>query len=75
MVRFKVYRAKSCVQFHYPTATSGLFFILVTIGCGATSSENCTYFESSAAPDGGCVGKICKCNTDICQVSVLYYLG
>merc|ERR1719510_408423 len=39
-----------------------------TIGCGATSSENCTYFENTAVADGGCVGIICKASTDICQI-------
>jgi len=39
-----------------------------TIGCGASSSENCTYFEVSTAPLGSCIGKICKCNSNICQM-------
>lgn len=39
-----------------------------TIGCGSTSSENCTYFEVSGAPTGPCNGKICKCNSNICQM-------
>ena len=38
------------------------------MGCGASSSENCTYFEGSSLATGECTGKICKCSTDICQV-------
>ena len=42
----------------------------VTLGCGSTSSQNCTYFQSSATnqPAGQCAIKICKCSSDICQV-------
>lgn len=39
-----------------------------TIGCGSTSSENCTYFEVSAAAQGPCNGRVCKCSTNICQM-------
>lgn len=39
-----------------------------TLGCGATSSENCTYFEVATAPTGPCAGKVCKCNSNICQM-------
>ena len=50
---------------------SEIFFILVTIGCGGSSSENCTYFEvSSLTTTGACSGKICKLSSDICQVSI-----
>ena len=46
-------------------------FILVTLGCGGKSSQNCTYFESSTAPGAGACGiTICECSTDICQVSL-----
>ncbi len=33
--------------------------------------QNCTYFQSSATAlvSGQCTLKICKCSTDICQVS------
>ena len=40
----------------------------VTLGCGASSSENCTYFEVTGANDGPCSAEICKCSDDICQV-------
>ena len=46
---------------------------LVTTGCGSSSSENCTYFEVSGANDGPCVGKICKCSSNICQVRFSKY--
>jgi len=40
-----------------------------TIGCGGTSSENCTYFEvSSLTTTGPCKGRICKLSSDICQI-------
>jgi len=40
-----------------------------TIGCGGSSSENCTYFEvSSLTTTGACSGKICKLSSDICQI-------
>ena len=44
------------------------FLLLVATGCGSSSNENCTYFEVSGAVDGACVGQICKCNDNICQV-------
>jgi hypothetical protein len=41
----------------------------VTLGCGGTSSQNCTYFESSGTVGAGqCAATICKCSSDICQV-------
>ena len=52
------------------TEFHGIFsFFSVTSRCGATSSENCTYFESSGAESGACRLKICKCSSNICQVS------
>ena len=48
------------------------FSLPVSLGCGATSSENCTYFEStsnSGTNAGACRMKLCKCSPDICQVS------
>ncbi len=48
-----------------------LFFLSpckVTIGCGATSSENCTYFTSSTVTNGQCCATICPCGDNICQV-------
>ena len=49
--------------------------IVVTTGCGSSSSENCTYFEVSGANDGPCVGKICKCSSNICQVRFSKYIA
>jgi len=39
------------------------------IGCGKTSSENCTYFESTGSEAAGaCTIKICPCSSGICQL-------
>ena len=46
-----------------------LFPSKVTVGCGATSSENCTYFEVTGAIAGACRMNICKQN-NICQVGI-----
>ena len=37
-----------------------LLFPTVSIGCGRTSSENCTYFESTGSEVGNCGITICK---------------
>lgn len=40
-----------------------------TLNCGGTSAENCTYFDSSTSVNtGACRAKICKLNTNICQI-------
>ncbi len=39
-----------------------------TIGCGGTSSENCTYFQSGGSEIGQCCATICPCGDNICQV-------
>ncbi|XP_059097431.1 uncharacterized protein LOC131891786 [Tigriopus californicus] len=39
-----------------------------SVGCGGTSNENCTYFESSGISSGACRVKICRCNDNICQL-------
>lgn len=39
-----------------------------TENCGATSNENCTYFESTGSEIGACRLKICPCNDNICQL-------
>merc|ERR1712001_100514 len=41
---------------------------IFSVGCGASSSENCTYFEVTGANDGPCSAEICKCSDDICQI-------
>merc|ERR1719445_2730462 len=41
------------------------------LNCGATSSENNTYFESTGSETGSCNLKICPCNDNICQVLFL----
>ena len=41
----------------------------VTLNCGGTSTENCTYFDSSTSVlTGACKAKICKANSNICQI-------
>lgn len=45
-----------------------------TIGCGATSSENQTYFDSTNSPSAGeCRAKICKCGSNICQIRLDFH--
>jgi len=39
-----------------------------TLGCGGTSSENCTYFQSGGQEVGQCRLKICPCSDNICQL-------
>ena len=46
--------------------------ISVSLGCGSSTSENLTYFESgTTVVAGACRAKICKCNSNICQVSFI----
>ncbi len=44
----------------------------VTLGCGAQTNENCTYFEEAnkAITAGPCQARICKMNANICQVYI-----
>ena len=43
--------------------------LLVTLTCGGMSSENCTYFQSSATVAAGqCRVRICPCDSNICQL-------
>ena len=44
------------------------YYISVTLGCGGTSSENCTYFQSGGQEVGQCRLKICPCSDNICQL-------
>merc|ERR1719220_1239772 len=40
-----------------------------TLNCGGSTSENCTYFDSSTTvANGACKTEVCKCSTDICQI-------
>ncbi len=46
---------------------------LVSLACGGTSSENCTYITqtsttSSPVTSGSCEYTICKCDSDICRI-------
>lgn len=47
---------------------------IFSLGCGGSSSENCTYFESNSVGTGDCKAKICKCSSDICQVKLITIL-
>ena len=42
----------------------------VNRGCGATTSENCTFFEVSLnnVRPGQCSLQVCPCNSNICQI-------
>eukprot|EP00095_Tigriopus_kingsejongensis_P010885 maker-scaffold86_size395752-snap-gene-2.32 protein:Tk10885 transcript:maker-scaffold86_size395752-snap-gene-2.32-mRNA-1 annotation:"PREDICTED: uncharacterized protein LOC100905950" len=39
-----------------------------SLGCGQTSSENTTYFESTAGTAGDCMATICPAGLNICQI-------
>jgi hypothetical protein len=47
-----------------------LFPYAVTMKCGATASENCTYIvqESTTTPDRFCSYKLCKSGPNICRI-------
>jgi hypothetical protein len=49
-----------------------IFFVSVTVNCGARINENCTYFESTGSEVGACKVTICRCNSNVCQVISLY---
>ena len=56
-----------------PIKTRVLLTFLVVLGCGGTANQNCTYFQSSSTiQSGACSIKICKCNSDICQVCFMF---
>ncbi len=40
----------------------------VTLNCGETTNENCTYFDSSGITAGSCSASVCPCADNICQV-------
>eukprot|EP00095_Tigriopus_kingsejongensis_P003561 maker-scaffold877_size102761-snap-gene-0.12 protein:Tk03561 transcript:maker-scaffold877_size102761-snap-gene-0.12-mRNA-1 annotation:"PREDICTED: uncharacterized protein LOC100161421" len=39
-----------------------------TLNCGASSTENCTYFESTGGEVGACRATVCPCSDNICQL-------
>jgi len=39
-----------------------------TIGCGGSTSENCTYFEYTGTNSGSCNARVCKLSSAICQI-------
>ena len=48
---------------------NNILSFLVTLTCGGTSSENCTYFDSATSQGtGACKAEICKLNSNICQI-------
>ena len=46
-----------------------LLLFTVTVGCGATINENCTYFEATGLGSGECRTMLCPCSNNICQVN------
>ena len=43
--------------------------MLVELGCGQTTYENCTYFVSAGTVDAGeCRLRVCQCSDNICQL-------
>ena len=51
-----------CFDFMLYRQHLNCFISTVSVGCGRTSSENCTYFESSGNEVGDCTLTICKVN-------------
>ena len=49
--------------------------ISVVLGCSQSAAQNCTYVESSGAGAGSCKTTICKCNSNICQVTEVEAFG
>ena len=51
------------------------FLLLVTLNCGGSASENCTYFDSSTTvASGACKAKICRCSDDIwCVIKLIAF--
>ena len=47
---------------------TSLIFFTVTVGCGATINENCTYFEATGLGSGECRTMLCPCSNNICQM-------
>ena len=46
-----------------------IIYLLVELGCGQTTYENCTYFVSSGTVDAGeCRLRVCQCSDNICQL-------
>ncbi len=60
-------RGMSVTYSKYPLLT------LVSLNCGDTSGENCTYFEGTNIVPGSCKAEICPCNNNICQVIIIYW--
>lgn len=49
------------------------FSSTVTLGCGASTDENLTYFEQlSTISSGPCGLRVCKINANICQVTFYF---
>lgn len=61
----------SCGPFSYLHAhyvNDWMVFLTVTIRCGGSTSENCTYFESQGTESGSCTSTICRSNSNVCQI-------
>ena len=49
------------------------FFILVSIGCGQTSSENITYIlggDDFMDADESCQYSLCQCSATVCRIKL-----
>ena len=55
----------------YPEIFNQRILFTVSITCGQTSTENCTYFDNSGANLGACSATICPTTNNICQVNKL----
>jgi hypothetical protein len=42
--------------------------VSVSLNCGGSSSQNCTYFVSTGTEVGECTMSVCPCNNNICQL-------
>ena len=64
---FAVFVSKRCCVLSYNQQVITHF--AVSIGCNGRGNQNCTYFESQTITSTSCLAKICKCQSNICQVS------
>ncbi len=55
-------------EFSYREVMRTVVAFAVSVGCGDTTSENCTYCESTGVTAGCCTVEICPCGDHICQV-------
>ena len=60
----------SCTRTWFVYLIFTLISFSVALGCGGTSSENCTYLVqgSSSSITSPCTYTICKCSSNICRI-------